>query len=234
MESTIATVSVPDGTFEMPMWLPRTGHGPAILLIQEIYGVAEYIRLVAADLAEMGYVVGAPDLFWRIEPGFQGGGGEAGLQDAMRVSGQFEMTTGLTDAAAAYRELTGRPEARGGAGVFGFCFGGTVAYLLTPSIEPDAVVAFYGSEIPGSLEVLDQITCPIMFVFGGSDPYISRTAVAEVEQAVAGHPGAEILVEEDAGHAFHNRTNPMFSQPEPAARAWRAAQEFLARHLPVD
>jgi carboxymethylenebutenolidase len=234
MESTIAKISVPDGTFDMQIWLPQAGHGPAILLVQEIYGVAEYIRLVAADLAGMGYVVGAPDMFWRIQPGFTAGGGEEGLQAAIGVSGQFVMETGLQDAAAAYHGLVGRPEAQGGAGLLGFCFGGTVAYLLAPSVEPDAVICFYGSGIPGSLEVLDQITCPVLFVFGGSDPYISRTSVAEVEQAVAGHPGAEILVEEAAGHAFHNRTNPMFSQPEPAARAWRAAEEFLARHLPVD
>jgi carboxymethylenebutenolidase len=40
-------------------------------------------------------------------------------------------------------------------------------------------------------------------------------------------------VEEDAGHAFHNRKAPMFYQAEPAARAWQQAEEFLRRHLPV-
>jgi carboxymethylenebutenolidase len=234
MESTIAQVSVPDGTFDMPVWLPKAGRGPAILLIHEIFGVAEYIRSVAEDLAGIGYVVGAPDLFWRVEPGFTAGSGQAGLADAMRVSGQYEMSTGLQDAAAAYRQLTGLPEVHGGAGVFGFCFGGTVAYLLTPSVEPDLLISYYGSGVPGNLEVLDDITCPVLFVFGGSDQYIPRTSVAQVEEAVAGHPGAEILVIEEGGHAFHNRTNPMFSQPEPAARAWRDTEEFLARHLPVD
>jgi carboxymethylenebutenolidase len=95
-------------------------------------------------------------------------------------------------------------------------------------------VSFYGSEVPNNLDVLEQITCPVLFVFGGSDPYIPRLDVARVEQAVAGHLGAEILVEEKAGHAFHNRMNPMFSQPEPAARAWDATEEFLEDHIPVD
>jgi carboxymethylenebutenolidase len=40
-------------------------------------------------------------------------------------------------------------------------------------------------------------------------------------------------VEEDAGHAFHNRKAPMFYGPEPAARAWQRTEEFLRRHLPV-
>jgi carboxymethylenebutenolidase len=57
--------------------------------------------------------------------------------------------------------------------------------------------------------------------------------VAQVEEAVQNSPNAEIHVEEEAGHAFHNRKAPMFHQPEPAARAWRRTEEFLARHLPV-
>jgi carboxymethylenebutenolidase len=43
----------------------------------------------------------------------------------------------------------------------------------------------------------------------------------------------EIHVEEDAGHAFHNRKSAMFHLPEPAARAWQRTEEFLARHLPT-
>ena len=54
-----------------------------------------------------------------------------------------------------------------------------------------------------------------------------------VEEAAAGQPHVEMHVEEDAGHAFHNRMAPMFHMAEPAARAWRRTEEFLARHLPT-
>ncbi len=227
-------VTVPDGHFDLHVWTPDAGHGPGILLIQEIYGVGDYIRAVGADLAARGYVVGAPDMYWRIRPGFVAAHDEQGLNEAMSVSSQFDMKHGLEDAAAAHQVLSDLPQTRGGMGLVGFCFGGSVAYLLAPRTEPDAVVSFYGSDVPNNLEVLEQITCPILFVFGGSDPFIARLDVARVEQAVAGHPGAEILVEEKAGHAFHNRMNPTFSQPEPAARAWAATEEFLEDHLPVD
>jgi len=50
---------------------------------------------------------------------------------------------------------------------------------------------------------------------------------------VADRPDVEIHVEEDAGHAFHNRMAPMFHNPEPAARAWQRIVRFLARHLPA-
>ena len=53
----------------MTVWLPDAGHGPGLLLIQEIFGVGPYIRAVAERLAAAGYVVGAPDVFWRFAPG---------------------------------------------------------------------------------------------------------------------------------------------------------------------
>jgi carboxymethylenebutenolidase len=95
------------------------------------------------------------------------------------------------------------------------------------------VVSFYGSGVPDHTEVLAQISAPIQFHFGGSDPYIARDQVARVEAAVQASDNAEIHVEEDAGHAFHNRKSAMFHQPEAAARAWHRTEEFLARHLPV-
>ena len=63
--------------------------------------------------------------------------------------------------------------------------------------------------------------------------YIPRDQVALVEAAAARRDNTEILIEEDAGHAFRNRKAPMFYQPEPAYMAWRRSEHFLARHLPV-
>jgi carboxymethylenebutenolidase len=232
--SKVTQVTVPDGAFDMTVWLPTAGHGPGILLIQEIFGVSDYIQAVASDLADRGYVVGAPEMFWRIKPGHVAKHDEPGLVESLEISSHFSMTHGLDDAAAAYQVLDDMPEVQGGNGLFGICFGGTVAYLLAPRVEPDVVLSFYGSGVPEHLEVLEQIRCPILFVFGGSDQYIPRAKVAEVEQAVAGHPDAEILVEEDAGHAFHNRKAPMFYNQDAADRAWHAAEEFLERELPIN
>lgn len=229
-----SSVTVPDGVFDLTVWVPEAGHGPGLLLIQEIYGVSDYIRAVAEDLAGLGYVVAAPDMFWRIRPGYAAAHDERGLRESLEVCSHFDMTRGLDDAEAAYQVLAEMPEVRGGTGLAGFCFGGTIAYLLAPRVSPDSVISFYGSGVPDSLEALEQITCPIMFVFGGSDQYIPRDKVAQVERAVAAHPDAEIVIEEAAGHAFHNRMAPMFYQPQPAARAWHDTEDFLSRHLPLD
>ncbi len=233
MASRIERVAAPGGLFDLTVWLPEAGHGPGILLIQEIFGVGEYIHAVAEDLAALGYVVAAPDLFWRLKPGHQAVHDEQGVAESQDLGSRFDVHQGEDDAAAALEHLTALPEVRGGLGVIGFCLGGSIAYFLAARTQIDAVVSFYGSEVPGHTDVLAQISAPIQFHFGGSDPYIPRDQVARVEEAARDSQNAEIHVEEDAGHAFHNRKAPMFHNPEPAARAWQRTEEFLARHLPV-
>jgi carboxymethylenebutenolidase len=233
MPSRVESVPTPEGWFDLNLWLPAAGSGPGVLLIQEIYGVSDYIRAVAEDLAALGYVVGAPDLFWRIEPGYQAVHDQEGLTRSLEMGSRFDADQGVSDAAAALDHLSALPEVDGGLGIIGFCLGGTIAYFLAARTDAAAVVSFYGSGVPDSLEALDLITSPLQFHFGGSDPYIPRDQVARVEQASAGRDNVEIHVEEDAGHAFHNRKSAMFHLPEPAARAWQRTEEFLARHLPT-
>jgi carboxymethylenebutenolidase len=235
-ESRVEPVTTPDGAFDLTVWLPAAGTGPGLLLIQEIFGVSDYIRAVAEDLAGLGYVVGAPDLFWRLTPGYQAVHDEAGVAASLEMGSRFDFEQGVADAGAALDHLAGLPEVRGGTGVMGFCLGGSIAYFLAARpgpAAPAAAVSFYGSAVPDSLEVLDQITVPLQFHFGGADPYITRDQVARVEQACAGRASVDLHVEQDAGHAFHNRKAPMFHNPEPAARAWRRTEEFLRRHLPA-
>jgi carboxymethylenebutenolidase len=229
----VEPVQVPDGTFDLDVWLPAGGSGPGLLLIQEIFGVSDYIRAVAEDLAGLGYVVGAPDLFWRLTPRYQAAHDEAGVQASLALGAQFGIETGVADAGAALDHLAGLAEVSGGVGLIGFCLGGSIAYLLAAQADPAAVVSFYGSAVPENVALLEQITAPVQFHFGGSDPFIPREQVALVEQAAAGRANVEMLVEESAGHAFHNRKAPMFHNPEPAARAWQRTEEFLRRHLPV-
>lgn len=231
--SRVESVHTTDGPFDLTVWLPDAATGPGLLLIQEIYGVSDYIRAVAEDLARLGYVVAAPDLFWRLKRNYQADHDDKGLAESLEVSSRFDAEQGVADSAAALEHLRSLPEVDGGTGVLGFCLGGSIAYFLAAQGGLDAAVSFYGSAVPGSLDVLDRIGIPVQLHFGGSDPYIPRDQVARVEAAAATHAHVELHVEEDAGHAFHNRKAPMFYVPDPAARAWRRAEEFLQRHLPV-
>ncbi len=229
----VEQVEVLDGSLDLPVWLPESGSGPGLVLIQEIFGLDDYLCSVADDLAALGYVVVVPELFWRIRPHWSSGHDEQGLAASIEVVGQFDPVRGQSDVLAALRHLRTLPEVSGGTGVFGFCLGGSLAFGAAAQADPDVAVSFYGSTVPDGIDQLHKITCPIQFHFGGQDPYIPREAVQRVADAVAGHHGAEIHVQEQAGHAFHNHAAPLFHNPEAAATAWRLATEFLARTLPI-
>ncbi|MER7130288.1 dienelactone hydrolase family protein [Streptosporangium saharense] len=231
MENRVEKVAVADGAFDLHLWVPDGGHGPVVLLVQEIYGVGPYIRGVAEELAGLGYVVGAPDLFWRIQPGWVAGHDEAGTAESLKIGARFDVPQGVADAAAALSLLRALPEADGRAGVVGFCLGGSVAYLLAATVETDAVLSFYGSAVPDATGLMERITCPLLMVFGGSDPYIPRDRVALVEEAAAGRPNVEVHVAEQAGHAFLNHEAPQFHNPEAAPAVWALGLDFLNRHL---
>ena len=124
----VETVSTADGPFDLTVWVPEAGSGPGLLLIQEIFGVGDYIRAVAADLAALGYVVGAPDLFWRLKPRHQAVHDEAGVTESLALGARFDFDLGVHDAAAALARLRALPEVDGGAGIVGFCLGGSIAY----------------------------------------------------------------------------------------------------------
>ncbi|QFZ20043.1 dienelactone hydrolase family protein [Saccharothrix syringae] len=223
-------IEVADGAFDAPVWEPASGSGPGIVLVQEIFGLDDYLTSVAVDLAALGYVVAVPELFWRVAPGWSSAHDEDGVAASMQVAGRFDFALGVSDTAATLRRLR---ERTGRAGVFGFCLGGSIAHEVAAAADPDTAVSFYGSGVPDRLDQLDRITCPVQYHFGGQDPYIPRAAVQRVVDAVTGRPNAEIHVQEQAGHAFHNHAAPQFHHPAAAAAAWELTTAFLARTLPV-
>jgi carboxymethylenebutenolidase len=231
MATRVEQVTVPGGAYDLTVWLPDGGSGPGVLVIPEIFGVGDYIHAVAEDLTRLGYVVAAPDLFWRLRPGWSVAHDEEGVRRSLELSRDFDFEQGVADTAAGLRHLTDLPEVDGEVGIIGFCLGGSIAYYLAAQNAAAAVVSLYGSAVPSALGLLDAIERPVQFHFGGQDPYIPRDEVAKVEQAVRDRPNAEIHVEEQAGHAFHNRRAPMFYVPDAAGRAWARIEDFLSRHL---
>jgi carboxymethylenebutenolidase len=230
----VERISTADGGMDAHVALPASGSGPGIVVLQEIFGVGGYIKESADRLAGLGYVALAPDLYWRIEPGIALDHDEAGLGRAFETVQKLDLGLAVRDSVDALKTLRGLPEvADGRAGVLGFCLGGTLAFEVAIQGDPDIAVCYYGSGIAGALEDGDRISCPVLFHFGGRDPYIARGQVDQVGAFAASRPGMECHVQQDAGHAFDNHDAPMFHQPEPAARAWEITKEFLARTLPV-
>ena len=213
---------------------PGVEGGAGILLLQEIFGFDEFLRTRATRLAEMGYAVLVPDVFWRVVRNVSLAHDEPALQVAFGYMGRFaevpaERTTG--DLVAAFAHLQALPEVRAKTAVVGYCLGGRLAFELAAASDPDACVSYYGSGIASELGLSERVTCPVLFHFGGSDPYISQAEIGAISAAFAGRERTSVVVQEHAGHAFENSFAPAFSDVEAAAASWPVTVEFLARVL---
>lgn len=224
-------VGLTDGTMDMPVWLPVGGSGPGLVLVQEIFGVGEWVRAVATELAEAGYVVAAPDLYWRTEPGWTAAHDDEGLQAAYAMVSQLDVARATSDTVAALGTLAEAEEVTGAPGVMGYCLGGTIAWLAAAEGHPSVCVSYYGSGVPDALDRVEAITCPTLVHVGDADPFFPAEAVAGVAAAVAGVERFELHVHPGAGHAFENDRALDFHQPAPATRSRALTLEFLSRHL---
>ncbi|WP_413452876.1 dienelactone hydrolase family protein [Georgenia phoenicis] len=230
MSAVTTTVPVTDGEMPAHLWLPPSGTGPGLVLLQEIFGVSAYIRSRAADLAALGYVVLAPELYWRAE-GTVDESGEWFLEQGMALQAQLDWDRTVADAVASVGALRSRPEVAGGTGVLGFCFGGGVAFNVAALADVDVLVSYYGSALPQLLHLAERVSAPSLHHFGTADAYIPVEKVEEIRAAVAG-PEVEFHLHDGAGHAFDN-PHPMFHHERASAEAWDLTSRFLARHLPV-
>ena len=231
-ENHVASVAVEGGDLPLHVWLPDGGSGPGILLIQEIFGIGPYIQAVASRLADAGYVVGAPEVFWRFAPGWAAGHDQAGLEASMAQVGQMDPALAGADCVAALGALGHLDEVTGTPGVLGFCLGGTLAWAVAARGEPSVCVSYYGSGVPSMLDLIDTVTCPTLFHFGNADAYIPAEGVEAVNAAIDGRPGFVLNVE-NAGHAFDNHESEMFWDEPAAQTAWAKTVAFLAEHLPA-
>ena len=222
------------GSFEAYCAVPEGGRGPGILLFQEIFGINDNMRGLAGRLAEEGYVVLVPDMFWRIEPRFERDG-EAAIEEVFAMVGRFDPGAGAADINATHAHLLGMQECTGKVGAAGFCLGGGLTFhaATTSRVDgqgPDAAVCYYGSPINDMLGHVDDLVCPTMFHYGNHDAFIPEEKIAEVEAAVVGRPGV-VFHRYEAGHAFSNWDSPSMYQKEAAEEAWARTLAFFKEHL---
>jgi len=236
------TVMVPAGSGATPtqmptrLWLPSAGHGPGIVLLQEIFGVSAYIQRRGAALAELGYVVAAPEIFWRLGVTSPVEGDDA-LQQGMALVQRLDWDQAVLDALAAVEWLREQESVDAGVGVVGFCFGGGLGFNVAARLESqgaapvDALVSYYGSSLPG-LHAQMTVAAPSLHHFGLADSFIDTATVRAIETSLTRQPATVFETYEGADHAFDNDEMP-WHDPAASAMAWSTTKEFLREHLPV-
>ena len=209
-----AIISVParDGaSFKAYLATPEYGSGPGIVLLQEIFGINQYIRDVADYYAEEGYVVLAPDLFWRLEPGVELD--ESGFEKAFALYQKFDVPKAVEDIVATVAALRARPGCKGKIGALGFCLGGKLAYLAAAEAGVDCAVGYYGVAIEQQLDLVPKIKCPLVLQFAAEDKFVPAAAVAEIRKAFSGREDVEIHVYPGVDHAFARPSGHAWNKP---------------------
>jgi len=240
---------IPTDAGDLPglLWLPEHLEEPVpgLVVLQEIFGLSEYLQQRCAQLAALGYAVLAPQLFARLDPplvGMEDGDDfDSWLAEGMALTGQLPWDRAEADAIAALGAL----RAHGAVdservGVFGFCYGGGLAVAAAASAleedrPPSVVVSYYGSALPTLLDRAAQVEVPSLHHFGTADAFIPLPMVEEIRRVVtAGGTRDQVRfgLHEGAGHAFDN-PHPGLHHAEAAEAAWRQTVGFLAEALPT-
>jgi carboxymethylenebutenolidase len=214
----------------------QTGTFPAIVVIQEIFGVNAHIRDVTERLARQGYVAIAPAIYQRQAPGYESGYSPEEVRQGRVYKEQTRAEDLLGDIRAAIAYLQTLPQVEQEAiGCIGFCFGGHVAYLAATIPEVRATASFYGAGIttwcPGGgaavVSRTGQIGGTLYAFFGAEDSSIPLAQVDEIEAALAQHGiRHRVWRYPGAGHGFFCDRRDSYN-PEAAADAWEQVKALF-------
>lgn len=208
----------------------RSDEAPVVLIIHEIFGLTDWIRSVADQLAAAGFIAVAPDLL-------TGKGPDGGGTESVDREGAVQLIRGLErdevvrrlNAAAEY--ATSLPAASDEFASIGFCWGGSTSfYYATAQPDLDAAVVYYGSS--PDRERLANVEAPVLGLYGGDDQRVNATidpARAEMERLEKRY---EVEIYDGAGHGFLRQQDGREGANMRATRgAWPRTIEFLKAEL---
>ncbi|MCH8858581.1 MAG: dienelactone hydrolase family protein [Proteobacteria bacterium] len=197
------TLQSNDGTFGAYLAAPSLGRGPGIVIIQEIFGINEFVRAVADHFAAHGYFALAPDLFWRLEPGIElTDQTEEHWKKAFSLMQAFDIDKGVSDIQTAITHLRGVQGCTGKVGAVGYCLGGQLAYLAASRTDADASVGYYGVYIQNRLDEAKAIKKPLLLHIAEKDQFTPADAQKQILDALQGHPQITIHSYPQMDHAF--------------------------------
>jgi carboxymethylenebutenolidase len=223
-------IATSGGSIPTELWLPPGETGAAVVVFQEIFGVSRYIRSRCVDLAALGYIVLAPEIYWRLGVVAVDEDAEDLLQQGMALMQRTDWDAAVADGAAAVRHARGMIEVTGDVGALGFCFGGGLAFNVAAEEHVDALVSYYGSALPQLHPRAPEVDAPALHHFGDADTFIPMDTVREIEASLTAQADVDVQIHSGAGHAFDNPA-PAFYHAEASEAAWASTVTFLAEHL---
>jgi carboxymethylenebutenolidase len=220
-----------DGTFGAYIARPTAPFAPAVVVLQELFGVNADIRATCDELAADGFIAIAPDLFWRQEPGVDlDVTSEADWRHGLRLYNEFDRDAGARDVMETVRTAVELKESTGKVALLGYCLGGLLAFLTAARYEVDAAVAYHGGETEKYLGEVGGLHAPLLMHLAEEDEFISKVAQAEIKAALARKSDAIVYSYPGRRHAF-SRHNGTHYNGAAAALANARTREFLHQQL---
>ncbi|HTC12480.1 MAG TPA: dienelactone hydrolase family protein [Acetobacteraceae bacterium] len=198
------TVKATDGIGSFAAYLvePKAKPAGVVVLIQEIFGVNQAMRDIAAWVADIGFIAVCPDLFWRIEPGIDiTDKTDAEWKRAFELFQTFDQVKGIEDLKATVAAARTLPGANGKVGTMGYCLGGRLAFMMAGQSDADINVSYYGVGLDGLLGDLGKLTKPLIVHIADRDAFFPAEGRAKVAVAAKGHTQVACY-NYDADHAF--------------------------------
>lgn len=231
---TEVTIQAKDGSGAFRAFVSRPDQAkpaPAVILIQEIFGVNKNMRDLCNTLAQKGYLAICPDLFWRQEPGIQlTDQSEAEWKRAFELFQGFNVDQGVEDLKATLGFIRKDKNCSGKVGTIGYCLGGKLAYLMATRSDADCNVSYYGVGIEALLEESPAIKNPLLMHIAEKDKFVPPTAQQKIIAALSAYSQVEIETYTDMDHAFTRMGGEHYNAAA-AEKAHARTDAFLEKHL---
>jgi carboxymethylenebutenolidase len=230
---TIDEVLIPNGAPKpLPAYVARpkgTGRHATIIVVNEIFGIHDYIKDICRRLAKLGYVAVAPDFFYRSGVNLPA---ISDFKAIMPIVAQASDDQVDGDVRATSTWIKQQPFVRAERiGITGFCWGGAVVWR-SAMVDPDirAGVAWYGQLKP-LIPRAAELRAPVLGLYGALDQGIPQTDVEAMRAALraAGKTGSEIIVYPDAQHGFHADYRASYNERD-AKDGWARMLSHFTRH----
>lgn len=204
---------------------PESGQGPAVVVIQEWWGLVPHIEDLVERFAAVGFCALAPDLFH--------GKTTKSPDDAAKMLMELDADRAEREIAGAGEYLLSRPECSSKTyGVVGFCMGGALAqYAATKQPKVGAAVSFYGGFRKLHM-AWENVQGPLLLIYGENDNGVPASGGREIEARLKElGKTVEVVVYENAGHAFFNDTRPEAYNPHASHDAWHKTVEWFKANV---
>jgi carboxymethylenebutenolidase len=220
-------ISAADGQFSAYVARPQAETAPAVVVIQEIFGVNQVMRDITDGLAAQGYLAICPDLFWRIEPGIDiTDQSEAEWKRAFELFNAFDVDQGVKDIAATIKAIRADPQCSGKVGAVGFCLGGLLAFLTGTRTDADASASYYGVGIENRVAEAEKLAVPLLMHIAEEDQFVPKAAQEIICHALGNHPLIEIHTYPGRDHAFAREGGEHYDAHDAKLAGGRTLQFF--------